>query len=74
MTKNKDFHSVEFFRKVRDEHASLLRGKPQEEIIAFFCDQKAPKSGSRPASQRGGPLRTGRASFPASGSSLSKPR
>jgi len=24
MTKNKDFHSVEFFRKVRDKHASLL--------------------------------------------------
>jgi hypothetical protein len=35
---------------------------------------KAAKSGSHPASRRGGPLRTRRASFPASGSSLSKPR
>jgi hypothetical protein len=52
MTKNKDFHSVEFFRKVRDEHASLLRGKPQEEIIAFFCDQKAPNKRVNPTANR----------------------
>jgi hypothetical protein len=41
MTKNKDFHSVEFFRKVRDKHASLLGGKHHEEIIAFFCGKKS---------------------------------
>jgi len=44
MTKNRNFHSVEFFRKVRDEHAILLSGKRQEEIIAFFSIQKAPNN------------------------------
>ena len=42
MTKNRDFHSVEFFRQVRDEHAALLSEKRQEEIIAFFGNQTAP--------------------------------
>ena len=42
MTKNRDFHSVEYFRKVRDEHATLLSGKREEEIIAFFRGQRAP--------------------------------
>jgi hypothetical protein len=31
-----EFHSVEFFRKVRDAPASLLAGKSPEEIVAFF--------------------------------------
>nr|VFJ55511.1 MAG: hypothetical protein BECKDK2373C_GA0170839_10498 [Candidatus Kentron sp. DK]VFJ57854.1 MAG: hypothetical protein BECKDK2373B_GA0170837_106842 [Candidatus Kentron sp. DK] len=40
MTGNKDFHSVEFFRKVREKHASLLYARSREEIIAFFQDKK----------------------------------
>jgi len=44
MTKNRDFHSVEFFRKIRDEHATLLSRKRQKEIIAFFTSQKTPNN------------------------------
>lgn len=62
MVKNRDFHSVEFFRKVRDEHAAILAGKRQEEIIAFFGGPEAPDRG---LSRRSQPLpyradRTGR--------------
>jgi len=52
MTKNTDFRSVEFFRKVRDKHASLLSGKQKEEIIAFFCGQKAPNNRINPTPNR----------------------
>jgi YgiT-type zinc finger domain-containing protein len=59
-----------------------IRGKLKKQDFSHFRNlgqsftiaDDWPKSGSRPASRRGGPLRTGRASFPASGSSLSKPR
>jgi len=44
MVENKDFPSVEFFRKIRDEHATLLHGKRQEEIIAFFQIKQAPNN------------------------------
>lgn len=36
MTRKAEFHSVEFFRKVRDPQASLLAGKSLAEIVAFF--------------------------------------
>jgi len=36
MPKKSEFHSVEFFRKVRDKHAAILAGKSPEEVIAFF--------------------------------------
>jgi len=39
MLKKGDFYSVEFFRKIRDEHAVLMSGKSEEEIIAFFSSQ-----------------------------------
>ena len=41
MTRKHDFHSVEFFRKIRDEHAALISDWPQEEIIAFFSSHVA---------------------------------
>ncbi len=37
MVQMNDFHTVEFFRKVRDEQAAILQGKTHEEIIAFFA-------------------------------------
>ncbi|MGH8480304.1 MAG: hypothetical protein ACREXK_12190 [Gammaproteobacteria bacterium] len=36
MPRRTEFHSVEFFRKVRDQHASVLVGKSPAEIVAFF--------------------------------------
>jgi hypothetical protein len=36
MPRKTEFHSVEFFRKVRDQQASLLAGKSPAEIVAFF--------------------------------------
>lgn len=36
MPRKTEFHSVEFFRKVRDEQASVLAGKSPAEIVAFF--------------------------------------
>lgn len=36
MARKNDFHTVDFFRKVRDEQAAMLQGKTHEEIIAFF--------------------------------------
>jgi hypothetical protein len=52
MPKKNEFHSVEFFRKVRDKQAATLAGKSQEEIIAFFGSSRDPrltKASSRPA-------------------------
>jgi len=37
MAQKNDFHSVDFFRKVRDEQAAMLQGKTHEEIIAYFA-------------------------------------
>ena len=54
MTKKIEFHSVEFFRKVRDEHAAELSGKSTEEIITFFSTEpksrRTNKASSRPRS------------------------
>ncbi len=36
MPRKTEFHSVEFFRKVRDKQASILAGKSLAEIVAFF--------------------------------------
>ena len=36
MPRKTEFHSVEFFRKVRDQQASVLAGKSPAEIVAFF--------------------------------------
>ncbi|MBN1441556.1 MAG: hypothetical protein JXA90_02555 [Planctomycetes bacterium] len=36
MSKKTDIHAVEVVRRIRDEHAELLRGKSDEEIIEFF--------------------------------------
>jgi len=36
MEKKSEFHSVEFFRKIRDEQAAVLADKSPAEIIAFF--------------------------------------
>jgi len=36
MPKKIEFHSVEFFRKVRDQQAAILSGKASAEIVAFF--------------------------------------
>ena len=42
MIRKHNFHSVEFFRKIRDEQAAFLSDKPLEEIIAFFNRPGAP--------------------------------
>ena len=36
MKKKTEFHAVEFFRGVRDQQATLLKGRSNAEIIAFF--------------------------------------
>ncbi len=36
MPRKTEFHSVAFFRKIRDQHASVLAGKSPAEIVAFF--------------------------------------
>ena len=35
-----ELQSVEFFRKVRDQHASLLAGKSPTKIIVFFSEAR----------------------------------
>lgn len=41
MPKKTEFHTIEFFRKIRDQQAAALIGKTPAEIIAFFS--KAPE-------------------------------
>jgi len=36
MTKRTEFHTVDFFRTIRDKQAALLNGKSSAEIIGFF--------------------------------------
>lgn len=36
MARKTEFHTVEFFRGIRDQQAALLKGKSNAEIIAFF--------------------------------------
>ena len=44
MSTNSDFHSVDFFRGVRDKHADLLSNMGPDEIIAFFENQEEPNN------------------------------
>lgn len=46
MKENREFHSIEFFRSIRDKHATLLSGMRPEEIIAFFQSQEEPNNGA----------------------------
>lgn len=41
MPRKTEFHSVEFFRKVRDQQASVLAGKSPSEIVAFFSKSQS---------------------------------
>ena len=36
MSEKTDIHAVDMVRRIRDEHAKLLRGKTDEEVIEFF--------------------------------------
>jgi len=36
MARKIEFHAVEFVRGIRDNHAALLKGRSNAEIIAFF--------------------------------------
>ncbi len=45
MVRKNDFHTVDFFRKVRDEQAAMLQDKTHEEIIAFFASFRKDKQG-----------------------------
>ena len=36
MARKTEFHAVEFFRGIRDQQATLLKGRSNAEIIAFF--------------------------------------
>ncbi len=58
MPRKTGFHSVEFFRKIRDEQASILAGKSPAEIVAFFSKaqprtpNKAPHRARQKAARR----------------------
>ena len=41
MPRKTEFHSIEFFRKVRDQQAGVLAGKSPAEIVAFFSKAQA---------------------------------
>lgn len=49
MPKKTEFHSVAFFRKIRDQQAAALAGKSPAEIIAFFAEAKTRRPKSSPA-------------------------
>jgi hypothetical protein len=38
MPRKTEFHSVEFFRMVRDQQAGVLAGKSPTEVVAFFSE------------------------------------
>ncbi len=48
--KTEEFHTVDFFRKIRDEQAAVLAGKSPAEIIAFFSPK--PESTERSGAKR----------------------
>lgn len=52
MARKTEFRTVEFFRKVRDEHAARLAGKSNAEIIEFFRSSR--KAASGPSARPGG--------------------
>jgi hypothetical protein len=41
MKKKTEFHSVAFFRRIRDQQAAALVNKSPEEIIAFFRQDRS---------------------------------
>ena len=49
MPKKIEFHSVEFFRQIRDQQAATLSGKSPAEIIAFFSGARNSRPKSHPA-------------------------
>lgn len=60
MSKNRDFHSIAFFRSVRDKHAALLSEMCLDAILAFYQSQQEPNNGAAsdradraPAGRRG---------------------
>ncbi len=60
MSEKSEFRAVEWVRKIRDRHASLLRGKSPEEIIAFFqedagAQNTGPARPRRPAAAKASP-------------------
>lgn len=61
MGKRTEFHTVEFFRKVRDDQAAALKGKSPQEIIAFFesAVRKAPRLTRRSTRTRARAARAG---------------
>ncbi len=65
MSKNSGFHSVDFFRSVRDKLADLLSDMATDEIIAFFENQE--ESNNSATSDHGLAGRRSRADQPARG-------
>jgi hypothetical protein len=65
MSTNSDFHSVDFFRGVRDKHADLLSNMGPDEIIAFFENQEESNNSATP--DHGLAARRSRADQPARG-------
>jgi len=55
MTRKTEFHTVEFFRKVRDRQARVLADKSPAEIIAFFSKAQSsmPDKVRRQAREKG---------------------
>jgi len=58
MPKKTEFHSVEFFRKVRDQQAAVLSGKAPAEIVAFFTKTKPKHPAKRTSGVRRQTART----------------
>lgn len=48
MPKKTEFHSVAFFRQVRNQQAAALSEKSPAEIIAFFAGSKGQRPKSKP--------------------------
>lgn len=65
MTQNRAFHSVHFFRSVRDKHADLLSDRGPDEIVAFFLSQGEPNDSATSGHGLAGPCY--RANQPAHG-------
>lgn len=44
MTRKIKFHSIDFFRKIRDKQASILAGMSPAEIVCFFSPKVQPRA------------------------------
>jgi hypothetical protein len=62
MPKKTEFHTIAFFRKVRDQQAAALSGKSPAGIIAFFAEAKTRRPKSNPAQAKASRRRDLRAS------------